>query len=737
MALGADVAALVVSLRLDDKGFTGKLNAAAGSLKSMDQGMAQIGRGSGQVAQGVGKIADRVILAGAGLAAFAVTTASSFETAFTGVEKTVDATEQEFAELEATIREMARTGLGSFEELASIGETGGALGIARESLDEFIDVVSRIGMSTDLTVDQASTALGQLGNILKLEGEGYEEFADILVALGNDGASTEGQIIDLAARFGAAGNAAGLTNEQILTLASTTASMGVEAEAGGGALSRIFNNLTLDMATASDEGELLAETLGMSLDELKRSWDQDAGGVFEDLLAHISKLDQFEAAAFLSDLGITNTRDINAIRLLSQGIEEYRDQLETATDANGALREESDKFLATSERQWFKLQQNVRDAAATLGAELLPVVNEVVGELTAWLQEPGTQRGLKEFAENLASGLKGLIDDLRTADFGPLIETMKGAVDIAKVGIDLFNALPGPVKQLALATIIGNKLTGGALTDIAKGFGNIFSGVLKIAFQRGATPANPLFVAPVGGGLGGVGGAGGAAIGGSGALATVLKAAGVLAIAQIAKEFAPHIARIGQDLHEEWGLPDPPAWLTGFLDLGVNDIPFLNSLLNEQPTKTFQPGPLGKSPAGTGTPGGTGTADWAAGLNDVEQAVKTGTSEWAAGLNDLKTEVATLPDTSMMAPAVGALTQNLPSIRSKADQQLAAQAQALAAVRATTSEVGRLAGTPHNVNVDTHVTVNTSVGVSVLQQQAYRSRTVYNRDSVSTNTAGF
>jgi hypothetical protein len=69
--------------------------------------------------------------------------------------------------------------------------------------------------------------------------------------------------------------------------------------------------------------------------------------------------------------------------------------------------------------------------------------------------------------------------------------------------------------------------------------------------------------------------------------------------------------------------------------------------------------------------------------------------------------------------------------------QLQRQADALAAARATTSEVGRLASTPHNVNVDTHVTVNTSVGVSVLQQQAYREHTVYNRDSVSTNSGGF
>lgn len=499
MAFGADVAELIVALRLDDKGFSGKLNTAQRNLKGFGAGLSQMGRGTGQVAQGVGKIADRAAIAGIALGTFAVTTAASFEAAFTGVEKTVDGTEAQLAELEETLRAMAREGIGSFEELAAIGETGGALGIARDSIDEFTDVVARLGMSTDLSTEQAATALGQLGNVLGLTGDQYEEFSDILVALGNDGASTEGQIIDLAARFGAAGNAAGLTNEQILTLASTTASMGVEAEAGGGALSRVFNNLTLDMATASKEGELLAETMGMSLEDLKKAWDTDAGAVFEELLAHINTLDQFEGAEFLSNLGITNTRDINAIRLLSQGIEEYRDQLGTATDAQGALREESDKFLATTERQWFTLQQNVRDAAAVLGAELLPVVNEVMGDLVGWLAKPETQAGLKDFAENLAGGVKSLVEEVRNADFGPLLETLKGAAGIAKGAFDAFNALPSGVKSLALAAFGINKVTGGALGDIAKGFGNIFAGGLKILFERGASSANPMWVQSVGG----------------------------------------------------------------------------------------------------------------------------------------------------------------------------------------------------------------------------------------------
>jgi hypothetical protein len=303
----------------------------------------------------------------------------------------------------------------------------------------------------------------------------------------------------------------------------------------------------------------------------------------------------------------------------------------------------------------------------------------------------------------------------------------------AKAALDFFTGMPSWVQTAVLTGWGLNKLTGGALGSIV---GTLGSGLIKGVLGMNAGVVN-INAATVNGGVGGAAGGAAAAGRGGGVLGTLSKVVVVGIAAQLASEFGPHIARIGQDLHEEWGLPDPPAWLTGFLNLGVSDIPFLNSLLNEQPTKTFHPGPLGKSAAGTGTPGGTGTSDWAAGLNDVKVAVETGTSSWAAGLNDIEAEVATLPDTSMLAPAVSALTQNLPSINSRAAQQISTQGQSLAAIRGTTSEVGRLARIPHNVNVDTHVTVNTSVGVSVLQQAAYRQRTATNYQSESTNTAGF
>ena len=59
----------------------------------------------------------------------AVKAGSDFESAFAGVRKTVDATEEQFAQLEAGLRDMAKNKPQTAVELAEIAEAAGQLGI--------------------------------------------------------------------------------------------------------------------------------------------------------------------------------------------------------------------------------------------------------------------------------------------------------------------------------------------------------------------------------------------------------------------------------------------------------------------------------------------------------------------------------------------------------------------------------------------------------------------------------
>jgi TP901 family phage tail tape measure protein len=705
--LAGEVANLIVALKLDDSGFSGRLNAASRQLRQMDAGLSQMGRGAGQVAGGLARVGTVAAAAAAGGLAAIVTTAASFEQAWTGVEKTVEGTDEQLAELEQTFRRMARTMPVSFEELAAIGEAGGALGIARADLDEFADVVARLAVSTDLTSDAAATSLGQLGNVLHLSGQDFEDFADSLVALGNAGASTESQIVEIAARFGAAGNSAGLTTEEILALSSAVASMGIEVEAGGSSLSRIFSNVATAIGTGSDDVEAFTTLLGISADEFQQRWGEDALGTFQDFLEELSKLDQFGQARVLEQAGITGVRDINAVRLMAQNFEFLNEQLNIAETATGALGTESDKFFRTTAAQWQTLKNNVRDAAAVLGTDLLPVVNEVMGDFVEFLAQPGTQAGLKDFATDLADGVRGLAAELKGTDFSGIIGGIRLTAEIAKGAFDAFRALPAPIQQLAIAALVANKVTGGAIGQIARGLGNLVLGSLKtitaghVTVIGGTVTGGP-------GGLPATAGRGGlvaGAVGTAGAAAVI--GGGILAIEDIASGTEKGMIR---------GILS--QGVSGLIGRALGDP--IQELINGLSPAIAQAGPG----PGTGNRGGTGTSEWARGLDGVKQSFESGTAQWARGLNDLKTTVAKLPDTAMPMPVANALTGNLPSIRANSALQLMQLAMNAAATRSVAAQIGLLAQRAQIVNVDNNITIPVTVNSSVVQNQIYRSEVV-------------
>jgi hypothetical protein len=141
---------------------------------------------------------------------------------------------------------------------------------------------------------------------------------------------------------------------------------------------------------------------------------------------------------------------------------------------------------------------------------------EVQKVLSDELAKPETLARIKEFGQGLASGLKGLIDGARGVDWGAIGGGLKTAAAGAKGILDAFLGMPDWIKTAVLTGWGLNKLTGGAVVDIGE---ILLKGAFGQLFARGASPANPMWVAAVGG-LGG--GIGGAAAGGLGLLGGIV-----------------------------------------------------------------------------------------------------------------------------------------------------------------------------------------------------------------------
>lgn len=170
---------------------------------------------------------------------------------------------------------------------------------------------------------------------------------------------------------------------------------------------------------------------------------------------------------------------------------------ELATEFGGSFAAAGD----TAAGKFAKLRDAVEDSQSALTTALLPVLEKVSDRLSTFLTDPKTVAAIEDFGQGLADGFDQAVEFAGKVPWELIGSSLQIAGTGAKAVFDAFTGLPDWV-QTAVITGWGlNKLTGGALTGIA---GTLFGRF----FERGASPANPLWVASVGGGVGGPGGVG-------------------------------------------------------------------------------------------------------------------------------------------------------------------------------------------------------------------------------------
>jgi TP901 family phage tail tape measure protein len=363
----------------------------------------------GEAQEQVGKV-----LAGAGAAIVATTgltvkAAMDWESAWAGVTKTVEGTPDELDAVEQGLRDLTGVLPASHAEIAAVAEAAGQLGVKTKDVVGFTRTMIDLGETTNLTSDQAATSLAQLMNIMGTAGEDVDRLGSTIVALGNDGASTEAEIVSMAQRIAGSGKLVGATEGEVLALANALASMGVTAELGGGVASRILQDLYSAVQTGGQKLEGFAAVAGVSAKDFATAFKNDpvrAMGSFA------TGLNGVEAAGgnvvqTLSDLGFKSTEEQRVLLQLKSSGDLLTDSLElqnTAWQENSALTNEAAKRYDTVESQLGIVRNRINDAAIDLGSVFLPVVSDVaagigdladgVASLPAPLQEAFAVGGL-------------------------------------------------------------------------------------------------------------------------------------------------------------------------------------------------------------------------------------------------------------------------------------------------------------------------------------------------------
>jgi TP901 family phage tail tape measure protein len=378
MANSAVVGLLRALLVADTAEFDAAMKRAEDSAKTWSKSLKKVGN----EAEAVGKtLTAGLTLPLVGLAAGASKLAIDFESSFAGVRKTVDATAPELDALSAQFRTLAKTIPISVNEINKLGETAGSLGVPTAAIAGFVEVMAGLGVATNLTADEAANSIARIQTIFGAAGKDTDRFAATLVGLGNAGASTEKEIVEMAQRISGAGHAIGLTQAQVLSLSSAMAGLGINAEAGGSSMSRILTKMNQAVAAGGAELEKWAKAAKTSSAEFAAAF---ATGPAEALTLVVEGLATAGAkqATVVQGLVGKNTTLLDTFQRLAGAGDNLRKTLELGDqewEKNSALTNETSKRYETTASQLTLLWNRIQDVGISLGQALLPTLKLVIG----------------------------------------------------------------------------------------------------------------------------------------------------------------------------------------------------------------------------------------------------------------------------------------------------------------------------------------------------------------------
>lgn len=428
-------------MKVETEGFTGKLKAQSDKWMASGKKIESVGK----KVSGMGTALTLGVTAPIAAGSVAVAKAAiSWESSFAGVKKTNDEVRNSngnvvysYKDLENGLRDLAKQLPASHAEIAKVAEAAGQLGIKTQNVKSFTKTMIDLGESTNMSAETAATSLARFANITQMSQKDFDKLGSSIVDLGNNYATTEAEITEMALRIAGAGKQVGMSQGDILGFATALSSVGVEAEAGGSAISKVMVQMQLAVEKGTGAfGELeerannagfsigevsqavvnggkplksMAEALGMNSSSLKKMYKEadksktslenfaSVAGISNEQFSKMFKADPSKAIMkFIQGLANAEKQGTSAIKMLDDmDIKEVRlrDSLLRAANASGvfdsaiktgnkawkensALTEEANKRYATTEAKLKMLKNEVADTAIDLGGPFVDALRD-------------------------------------------------------------------------------------------------------------------------------------------------------------------------------------------------------------------------------------------------------------------------------------------------------------------------------------------------------------------------
>lgn len=275
------------------------------------------------------------------------------------------------------------------EKLNDLAADAGRLGIqTREEVQEFVEAADQI--NTALGDDLGEDAVKNIGKLTQMFGtdkekglkQGMLSTASVINELAQSSSASEGYIMEFTNRLAGVGNQAGMTQAQLMGLASVMDQNQVAVEKGATAVQNVLTALFQNPAK-------MAKAAGLEVKQFTQLLKEDANAALLEFLQALQQTGGMDKLApllkemNLSGAGVTQTLSTLSAKLAD--VKAAQEQANEAFEAGTSCSDEAQKANNSVQAGIEKTEKRLADLRVELGQRLLPVYTACTQSvLTMW-----------------------------------------------------------------------------------------------------------------------------------------------------------------------------------------------------------------------------------------------------------------------------------------------------------------------------------------------------------------
>ena len=281
----------------------------------------------------------------------------------------------------------------SIDDLATIAEIGGRLGIAQKDMRSFTASANEfaVALGGDFSggVEQAITQFGKVNTLFKDTRDldvstALKKSGSAFNALSAKGVNVEG-LTDFSLRVGALPEVMRPSLASSAALGATLQKAGVDAQIASSGFSNFITKAAQNLPA-------FASQMKLSINEARNLLNTDTAAFFAKFAESMKGMPADKIAVQLKNLGLNSLEVQKAVGAMAGSTDTFNELMKISNDqmkAGTSIGQEYNTKNNNTAGQMAKLKNNMQALAITVGNALLPVLNGLISSLMPFLQSMG------------------------------------------------------------------------------------------------------------------------------------------------------------------------------------------------------------------------------------------------------------------------------------------------------------------------------------------------------------